>query len=152
MEVILFETIPNLGLCGSIVKVKPGYFRNYLSPRGVAVEATPGNLKRHQDKVKQLEKVAAQQTNAAKSIAERLEALTLTFHLKAGEDGKLFGSVTNMQIAEELAKQNFEVDRHNITIHDAIKRVGAHTVDVKLHHNVSAKLKIVVEKEVEAEA
>jgi large subunit ribosomal protein L9 len=152
MEVILFETVSNLGLCGSTVKVKPGYFRNFLSPKGLAVEATPANIKRHQDKVKQLERKAAEQTKAAQGIAEKLEALTLTFTLKAGMDNKLFGSVTNIQIAESLAAQGYDVDRRHITITEPIKHLGRFTVDVKLHQNVVAKIKINVEKEAEAEA
>jgi large subunit ribosomal protein L9 len=152
MEVILFETVPNLGLCGSTVKVKPGYFRNFLSPQGLAVEATANNIKRHQDKVKQLERKAAEQTKAAQGTAEKLEALNLTFTLKAGQDDKLFGSVTNIQIAEALAAQGFEVDRHNITITDPIKRLGHFTVDVKLQQQVVAKVKVNVEKEAEVEA
>jgi large subunit ribosomal protein L9 len=152
MEVILFETVPNLGLCGSTVKVKPGYFRNFLSPQGLAVEATANNIKRHQDKVKQLERKAAEQTKSAQGIAEKMEALALTFALKAGQDDKLFGSVTNIQIAEALAAKGFEVDRHNIAIPEQIKRLGNFTVDVKLHQAVVAKVKITVEKEAETEA
>ena len=149
MEVILFETVPNLGLCGSTVKVKPGYFRNFLSPQGLAVEATANNIKRHQDKVKQLERKAAEQTKSARGIAERMEALTLVFVLKAGQEDNLFGSVTNAQIAEELVAKGFEIDRRNINITEPIKRLGNFVVDVKLHHDVVAKVKITVEKEAE---
>ena len=95
MDVILFENVPNLGPQGSFASVAPGYFRNYLSPKGLAVEATESNKKRLQDKLKRLEKLAEEEAKAARSEAERLEDLTLTFELKAGEDDKLFGSVTN---------------------------------------------------------
>jgi large subunit ribosomal protein L9 len=147
MQVILFQTVPNLGLQGSVVKVKPGYFRNFLNPRGLAVEATDANKRRLQDKMKQLEKRAAEEVKAARTEAEKLQELTLTFRLKAGQDDKLFGSVTNVDIAAELAKQGYEIDRHRITVGEPIKRLGMFTVDVKVHHDVTAKVKILVEKE-----
>ena len=146
MQVILFETVPNLGLQGTTVKVKPGYFRNFLSPRGLAVEATEMNMRRFQDKLKQLDRRAAEEVKAARTEAERIQDLTLTFRLKAGEEDKLFGSVTNVDIAEELAKQGFAIDRHRIAIPEAIKRLGMYTADVKVHHDLVAKVKILVEK------
>lgn len=147
MEVILFETVTNLGSQGSIVDVSPGYFRNYLSPRQLAVEATEANRSRLQDKIRRLEKQAELERQAARSDAERLEDLTLTFHLKAGEEDKLFGSVTNAMIAESLGEKGFEIDRHEISIPEPIKRLGMFTVDVHLHHDVSAKVKVLVEKD-----
>ncbi len=147
MEVILFETVPSLGTQGAVVSVAPGYFRNFLCPRGFAVEATAANKSRLQDKVKRLERQAMEEKQAASSDAAKMEALTLTFQLKAGEDDKLFGSVTSMNIAEALAKKGFEVDRHRITIPEAIKRLGQFTIEVKLHHDVVAKVKVQVEKE-----
>ena len=147
MEVILFETVPNLGSQGSIVSVTPGYFRNYLSPRQLAVEATEPNRRRLQDKLRQLDRQAQQDLHAAKTEAEKLEALTLTFRLKAGEDDKLFGSVTNAQVADELAKNGYQVDRHRIAFPEPIKRLGRYTVEVKVHHDVVGKVKVLVEKE-----
>jgi large subunit ribosomal protein L9 len=149
MEVILFETVPSLGTQGTVVSVAPGYFRNFLSPRGFAVEATPANKSRLQDKVKRLERLAMEEKQAAQSDADKMEAVTLTFQLKAGEEDKLFGSVTSMNIAEALEKKGFTVDRHRITLPEAIKRLGEFTVEVKLHHDVVAKVKVVVEKEPE---
>ena len=147
MNVVLFENVPNLGPQGSVVSVAPGYFRNFLSPRGLAVEATPGNMRRLEDKVKRLQRQAEEQRNEAKTLSEKVEALTLTFRLKAGEQDKLFGSVTNADIAEELKKAGFEIDRHHIVIPEPIKRLGMFTVEVKLHHEVTAKVKVLVEKE-----
>jgi large subunit ribosomal protein L9 len=146
MDVILFENVPNIGPRGSFASVAPGYFRNYLSPKGLAVEATEINKKRLQDKVKHLEKQAEEEAKEARSEAERLEDLTLTFELKAGEDDKLFGSVTNTNIAEKLAEHDYVIDRHRISISEPIKRLGMFTVEAKIHHNVSAKIKILVEK------
>jgi large subunit ribosomal protein L9 len=147
MEVILFETVPTLGTQGTVVTVAPGYFRNFLSPRGFAVEATSANKSRLQDKLKRLERLAMEEKQAAQSDADKMEALTLTFQLKAGEDDKLFGSVTSMNIAEALEKKGFTVDRHRITIPEAIKRLGQFSVEIKLHHDVVAKVKVQVEKE-----
>ncbi|HNY26633.1 MAG TPA: 50S ribosomal protein L9 [Candidatus Sumerlaeota bacterium] len=149
MEVILFETVPSLGTQGTVVSVAPGYFRNFLSPRGFAVEATAANKSRLQDKVKRLERLAMEEKQAASSDAAKMEALTLTFQLKAGEDDKLFGSVTSMNVAEALAQKGFEVDRHRIVFPEAIKRLGQFTIEVKLHHDVVAKVKVLVEKEPE---
>lgn len=147
MKVILFETVPTLGLQGATVKVKPGYFRNYLSPHGLAVEATDTNIVRLQEKLKRLQRQAQEEVKAARSEVEKIEELTLAFRLKAGQDDKLFGSVTNTEIADELAKRGFAIDRHRIVIPEPIKRLGMYTVEVKVHHDLAAKLKILVEKE-----
>lgn len=147
MDVILFETVHSLGVQGSVVSVAAGHFRNYLSPRGLAVEATEANRKRLQDKLKRLERQALEEEKAARSDAERLEDVTLTFRLKSGEEDRLFGSVTNGMISEALAEEGFEVDRHRIVIPEAIKRLGMFTVEARLHHEVVAKVKVLVEKD-----
>jgi len=147
MQVILFQNVHNLGTQGSVVSVTPGYFRNFLSPRGLAVEATDANKRRLEAKLKRLEKQAQEERDAAHTQARKLEEVTLTFRLKAGEEDKLFGSVTNSHIAEALAAQGHEVDRHHIVIPEPIKRLGVYTVDVRIHHDVVAKVKVQVEKE-----
>jgi large subunit ribosomal protein L9 len=147
MKVILFESVPNLGTRGSIVSVNAGYFRNFLSPRKLAVEATEANQAHLADKVKRLERLNEAELNSAKTEAQKIESQTLTFRLKAGEEDKLFGSVTSANIADALAEKGIEIDRHKIAIPEAIKRLGTHTVEVRLHHTVTANLKIVVEKE-----
>ncbi|MBN1868774.1 50S ribosomal protein L9 [Candidatus Sumerlaeota bacterium] len=147
MDVILFENVRNVGTRGSTVSVASGYFRNYLSPRGLAVEATEENKRRLEDKVKNLERLAEEERKEARGTAEKMEDLVLTFHLKAGEEDKLFGSVTNANIAAQLAERGFEVDRHRIAIPEPIKRLGMYTVEVRVHHDVLAKVKVLVEKE-----
>ncbi len=145
MEVILFETVANLGVRGNICQVRPGYFRNFLSPRGMAVEATAGNVNRLQDKIKKLEREAEEEVKEARTEAEKLNDLTLNFEMKCGESGKLFGSVTNMGIAEKLKEAGFEIDRHKIVIPNPIKDIGEHPILIKVHHHVSATISILVE-------
>ena len=152
MEVILFETVANLGVRGKICQVRPGYFRNFLSPRGMAVEATAGNIKALQDKIKKLEREAEEEVKEARTEAEKLNDLTLNFEMKCGESGKLFGSVTNMSIAEKLKEAGFEIDRHKIVIPNPIKDLGTHPILIKVHHHVSATISILVEPDEESKA
>ena len=149
MDVILFENVSNLGSQGAVVSVSPGYFRNFLAPRKLAVEATDANKKSLQDKVKRLARQADQEKLAARGEADKLAEVTLTFSLRAGEEDRLFGSVTNADIADELAKIGYVIDRHHIVIEEPIKRLGLFTVDVKMHHEVTAKVKVLVEKAAE---
>jgi large subunit ribosomal protein L9 len=149
MDVILFEAVPSLGTQGSVVSVAPGHFRNFLSPRGLAVEATKSNMRRLQDKLKRLERQAEEERDTARSDAERLVEVTLKFELRAGEDDKLFGSVTSENISEALSEQGFQVDRHRISIPEPIKRLGMFTVEARMHHDVTAKIKVLVEKQAE---
>jgi len=144
IEVILREDIKTLGKAGEMVRVKPGYARNYLLPQGLAYEATEGNRKR----------IAAEaRVRAAKDQAERTEAermagtlsgLTLTLKGKAGEEGKLFGSVTSQDIAEALASQGYSFDRRRIELEHPIKTTGTHAVSLRLHPEVHAELRVSV--------
>ena len=144
IEVILREDIKTLGRAGEMVRVKPGYARNYLLPQGLAYEATEGNRKR----------IAAEtRLRAAKDQAERTEAermagtlsgLTLTLKGKAGEEGKLFGSVTSQDIAEALASQGYSFDRRRIELEHPIKTTGTHAVSLRLHPEVHAELRVSV--------
>jgi len=144
IEVILREDIKTLGRAGEMVRVKPGYARNYLLPQGLAYEATEGNKKR----------IAAEtRVRSAKNQAERVEAerfaatlneVTLTLSGKAGEEGKLFGSITSQDIADALARQGYTVDRRRIELEHPIKSTGAHTVAVRLHPEVNAELRVSV--------
>ncbi|HEX6407821.1 MAG TPA: 50S ribosomal protein L9 [Gemmatimonadales bacterium] len=144
IEVILREDIKTLGRAGEMVRVKPGYARNYLLPQGLAYEATEGNRKR----------IAAEtRVRAAKDQAERTEAermagtlsgLTLTLKGKAGEEGKLFGSVTSQDIAEALASQGYSFDRRRIELEHPIKTTGTHAVSLRLHPEVHAELRVSV--------
>ena len=144
IEVILREDIKTLGRAGEMVRVKPGYARNYLLPQGLAYEATEGNRKR----------IAAEtRVRAAKDQAERTEAerlagtlsgLTLTLKGKAGEEGKLFGSITSQDIAEALASEGYSFDRRKIELEHPIKSTGTHAVSLRLHPDVHAELRVSV--------
>ena len=141
MQVILKENVEHLGQIGDIVKVAPGYARNYLLPRGFAMLATEGNQKALAHAKRQMEYKKNKVLEGARAIAAKIEALTLSVTHQAGEEGKLFGSVTNMEVAELLKAQGVEIDRKKIDM-DAIKQVGEHTVKVKIHPEVAAALKV----------
>lgn len=143
MKVILKENLENLGHIGDIVKVAPGYARNYLLPRGFATEATLKNAKALEHAKRQLEYKKNKVLEQARGIAAKIESLTLTISHQAGEEGKLFGSVTNMELAEKLKEQGVEIDRKKI-VSEPIKQVGEFTATVKVHPEVSATLKVVI--------
>jgi large subunit ribosomal protein L9 len=144
MEVILREEVANLGTIGDVVKVKPGYARNYLLPRGLAIEASGRNLKEleHQKRVVADRRLRAQKTAVA--VAERIGAVTLAFTLRAGEEGKLFGSVTNQDIHRALEEQGFTIERRRILLDDPIKTLGEHRVTIHLGPDTRAALTVTV--------
>lgn len=144
MKVILNENIETLGHIGDIVKVAPGYARNYLLPKKLAVLATESNAKALEHTKRQMAYKKNKALEAAKILGAKLEALAITLTHKAGEEGKLFGSVTNMEIAAFLKANSFEIDRKSIVLADAIKSVGDYTATVKLHPEVTATLKVTV--------
>jgi large subunit ribosomal protein L9 len=146
MKVILKENIDTLGNIGDIVKVAPGYARNYLVPKGLAIEATLKNAKALDHVKRQMEYRKNKVLEQVKGVAARIEALTLTLTHQAGEEGKLFGSVTNMELAEQLNAQGIEIDRKKILLAEPIKHLGEFTTTVKLHPEVSATLKVVIVK------
>jgi len=144
MQVILREDIEKLGKIGDLIKVKDGYARNYLVPMKKAIEATPKNVhameharKMVSDRLRKLKKEAA-------ADADRIKALSITIKAKAGEEGKLFGSVTSMDIADALKAQGVVLDRRKIVLDEPIKRLGDHAVPVKLHTDVVVDLKVTV--------
>jgi large subunit ribosomal protein L9 len=143
MKVILKGDVKGLGKKGDIVNASDGYARNYLFPKNLAVEATEGNLKVQENfKAKEAKKKADELTQA-KELAKRLSGAVLTLSVKAGENGKLFGSITSKDIAEELKKQQgIEVDRRKVVLDEAIKNAGEYTVEVKVYPEVSAKIKV----------
>ncbi len=143
MKIILKENVEHLGQIGDVVKVAPGYARNFLLPRGFAMLATEGNAKALAHAKRQLEYKKNKVLEGARAIAAKIEALTLSVKHQAGEEGKLFGSVTNMEVAELLKAQGVEIDRKKIEM-DVIKQVGEHTAKVKIHPEVSATLKVTV--------
>ena len=147
MEVILRDHVDNLGKRGEVVKVADGYARNFLLPRKLALPATDANKKWIERERKIAEARDQEERGAAEAIATRLSALDLTILRKVGENDQLYGSVTNADIAELLAKKGFEVDRRKILLPDPIKTLGEHTVPVKLHRDVTAQLKVTVAKD-----
>ena len=147
MQVILREELPNLGTIGDVVKVKPGYARNYLLPRGLAVEASVRNLHELEHQKRVIADKRLREQKSASAIAQKLAGVTLTFAMRAGEEGKLFGSVTSAQIAELLAAHGIEVDRRRIQLDEPIKELGEHAVEIRLHRDLVAKVKVVVSAE-----
>lgn len=144
MQVILREELPNLGTIGDVVKVKPGYARNYLLPRGLAVEASVRNLNEleHQKRVIADKRLREQKSAAA--VADKLAGVKLTFEVRAGEDGKLFGSVTNQDIHRQLEQKGHAIERRRILLEEPIKTLGTHEVLVHLGPDTKATLKIEV--------
>jgi large subunit ribosomal protein L9 len=150
MELLLKEDVDNLGARGELVKVKPGYGRNYLLPRGLAIQATPGNVKQIELQRKTLLKKEAVERDTATQQATLLKDVTLEFARKVGEHGILYGSVTSMDIAEAFAAKGYEIDRRRIQLKDPIKEPGEFEVAVKLHREVTSNVKVVVKNEDEA--
>jgi large subunit ribosomal protein L9 len=147
MQVILREDVPNLGRPGDVVRVRPGYARNFLLPRNLAVEANPKNLRAFEhEKRLALMRREAQRSEALK-IKERLEQLTVEIAARAGEAGKLFGSVTNIDIERALAAQGVNIDRRRIMLAEPIKELGEFAVPVRVEADVEASLKLKVAAE-----
>ncbi len=147
MELLLREDVEHLGLRGELVKVRPGYGRNFLLPRGLAVQATAANVKAITKQREALLKKTAADKTSAEGQAALLQSLTLEFARKVGEHGVLYGSVTSMDIAEAIAAKGFEIDRRKIQLAEPIKGIGEFEIPVKLHREVTANLKVVVSKE-----
>lgn len=157
-NVLLREDIESLGGRGEIVKVKAGYARNYLLPRGLALLATKGNVKQVDGERTALLKKAATEKSTADAQADQMKDISLQFERRAGENGQLFGSVTTMDIAEALKDKGYDIDRRKIVLKDAIKETGDYTANVKLHREVTLNVPISVTaegaetKEVKADA
>jgi large subunit ribosomal protein L9 len=147
MELLLKEDVESLGVRGELVKVRAGYGRNYLLPRGLAVQATPSNIKQIEMQRKALLKREATERTAATGQAELLKDVTLEFARKVGEHGILYGSVTSMDVAESLAAKGYEIDRRRIQLKDPIKETGEFDVPIKLHREVTTNIKVVVKSE-----
>jgi len=145
MQVILLEKVANLGQLGDVVRVKDGFARNYLIPHGKARRATPENRAEFEQRRAELEKTQAEALTAAQEKAARLDGLTVQIAQKAGVDGKLFGSVTNFDIAEALAKQGFEVSKGVIRMPQGpLKTVGDHPLKIALHTDVIVAITVSV--------
>lgn len=144
MQVILKDNVKNLGEMGQIVNVAKGYARNFLIPKGLAVEADMKNIKSLEHEKRIIHEKARKIKNLAQDMAGRISAMTLTIKAKAGEEEKLFGSVTTMDIAEALQKEGIEIDKKKISLEEPIKRLGFYTVNIRVHPQVSAQLNIQV--------
>lgn len=149
MKIILRESEASLGTVGDVVKVADGYARNYLIPRGMALEATKGNLKQFEAEREALVKKMQKVKGDAEQLASQIEALSLEFTRKSGEEDKLFGSVTNADLTAELKEKGFDIDKRNVVIPEPIKTLGEHKASVKLHGEVTATLSLTVSKEEE---
>ena len=147
MEVILRQAVENLGKPGDVVKVSNGYARNFLLPRGVAFEATPGNLKRIAQEKERLEAEENKRREAAQELAAKLEQVSLTFSARVGEEGKLFGSVTPADIVHQLEQQGFQIEKRQVDLHEPLKTLGVFRVPVRLHAEVKPEIKVWVIKQ-----
>jgi len=147
MEVILREDIEKLGSRGEVVKVAPGYARNFLIPKRLAVAATESNKKIvEQERQAHLRREAKAQ-GEAEDLAKMMNGVTVTIRQKAGENDQLFGSVTSKDVADALAAQNYTIDRRKIQLDEAIKQLGEYKIPVRLHKNVTAEITVVVAKD-----
>jgi large subunit ribosomal protein L9 len=147
MKVILKSDVERLGKTGDVVAVAAGYARNYLLPRGLALEATAHSVEQIEIEGKREEKARQRQAADAAALAQKLEQLSLTISKQAGESDKLFGTVTAMEIAEALVKEGHEIDKRKIELEEPIKTLGIYTIPVRLHTDVTAKVKVWVVKE-----
>lgn len=152
MKVILTQEVLGLGDPGEVVTVKNGYGRNYLVPRGLAIEATNKNIKAVEAERQRISIKATREAGKVADEAGKLKGASVTILARAGESGKLYGSVTNMDIAAALAEQGFDIDRRRIILDDGpLKKLGAHTIPVKLHPQVVVDIQVIVEAEVSEE-
>ncbi len=147
MDVILREDVEKLGTAGDVVTVKDGYARNYLLPRGLAYPATEGNKRRLASEQLARSRRAEAEIGSARELAVRLETVSLSFTMKAGEGDKLFGSVTSADIAERLKTEGFTVDKKAVELHEPIKALGVYKVPVRLHGDVKPEIRVWVVKE-----
>jgi large subunit ribosomal protein L9 len=147
MKVILQEDVVDLGQAGELVEVKAGYARNYLIPKGLAVAATSRNLKVIEHQRRLLVDRQSKQLTRVTDLADTINTLSATFERKAGDDDRLFGSVTSQHIAEFFAEENLPVERKQIRLEEPIKSLGVFNVPIKLHTEVTAELKVWVVKE-----
>lgn len=147
MEVILRQAVDNLGHPGDVVAVSNGYARNYLLPRGIAFLATEGNLKRIQQEKARLEAAEASRREAAEQVAKQLEEVSITFAARVGEEGKLFGSVTAGDVAEQLAAKGFQIEKRQIDLLEPIRSLGVYRVAIRLHADVHPEIKVWVIKQ-----
>ena len=149
VQVILRDDVPNLGKIGDVVRVKPGYARNFLLPRGLAVEANPKNLRMLEHHRRVITAKADREHKSAEASAKRLDGMQLTVRARAGEEGRLFGSVTNMDVERLLAEKGFHVERRRIVLPEPIKQLGTFPIPVQVGRSVRVSVELTVEAEPE---
>ena len=142
MKVIFLQDVKGKGKKGEVKNVSDGYARNFLLPRGLATEATDGSMKQLKQQNKAEEKRKEEEKNKAEALAEKIEKLTLQIPAKSGEGGRLFGSITSKQIAEQLQEQKIKVDKRKIDLPEPIRALGVTQVPIKLHPEVTAAIKV----------
>lgn len=147
MKIILREDYEQLGKAGDIVEVRRGFANNYLIPKGIAYIAKDGNIRRVQEELKQKAQRSNKEKAAAEQLAKKLEEVSVTLAVSVGEGDKMFGSVTNQDIADNLAQQGYDIDRKKIVLEEPIKQLGIYSIPVKLHPEVEAQVKVWVVKE-----
>ncbi|MBI5198675.1 MAG: 50S ribosomal protein L9 [Nitrospirae bacterium] len=146
MQVILRKDIEKLGAAGDMIEVSNGYGRNYLLPRGLAIEATPRNIKTIEHEKRLIAERKKSEIRDAEEIKKKISDISVTIAMQAGEEDKLFGAVTTMDIAEALSKDGISIDKRNILLEEPIKRLGIYNVNVKVHPEVMTELKVWVVK------
>ena len=144
MRIILKNEVPHLGEAGDIVNVKAGFGRNFLIPQGLAVPASTGSVKLLEHQKRVAESIRRKQLSGAQALAEKISGMAVSIRREAGEDDKLFGSVTNRDIVEALASEGVEVDKRSIHLENSIRAIGLYTVKVNLHREVKAELRVYV--------
>ena len=147
MKVILLKDIETLGSAGEVVEVKNGYGRNFLIPRNEALVASAANMAQFESRRKQQETLAERDRRAAEALAKKLETESITAQVKVGEEDRLFGSVTSQNVAELLDEKGYGVDRRAIHLEDPIRELGVYNIEVRLHPEVTAAVKLWVVKE-----
>jgi large subunit ribosomal protein L9 len=147
MKVILRQDSDKLGKTGDVVEVKDGYARNYLLPRQLAFPASDGSMRALQEERKQADRRATKELRASQHLATELDKVSITLHMKVGEDEKLFGSVTAQMIADALKEKGIDLDKRIIELEEPIKALGIYPVSVKLHPSVTGKVKVWVVRE-----
>ncbi len=147
MQVILRRDIEKLGAAGDMVEVSNGYGRNYLLPRGLAIEATPRNIKTIEHEKRLITEKKKSELRNAEEIKKKISEISVTIAMQAGEEDKLFGAVTTMDIAEALSKDGISIDKKNILLEEPIKRLGIYNVNVKVHPGVMTEIKVWVVKQ-----
>ena len=146
MQVILKKDVDKLGIAGAVIEVSNGFGRNYLLPKGLAVEASTKNIKILEHEKKLIADIKKRDLRDAESLKEKISDTSVTIAMQAGEEDKLFGSVTAMDIADALSKEGISIDKRNILLEEPIKRLGIYTVNVKIHPELIADLKVWVVK------